>query len=497
MKKGVIDYLEATAEKYPQKKAFIDSETEICYSDFVEKAKRIGSCLEEKQKVAILVDKSINCLIAMFGSAYSNACYTVLDIRSPIKRISTILSKFQPDRIIVDESSRSFAESNGLDNYIILEDAIKEEIQYKKLSSIKKKMVDTDPIYVLFTSGSTGTPKGTVVCHRSVIDYTIAVCDTFDINHQIIWGSQTPFYFSMSVLDVFSTVFAGATLCIIPKLYFSFPEMLIDYLNSHKINSIYWVPTAFSIIADLDVFSECKPGFLKTILFAGEVMPVKKLNYWRNHLPDCLYANLYGPTEITDTCTYYIVDRIFSDCETLPIGKPFDNCDVLVINDNNELVSGPDDGEGELFVRGSFLGLGYYNDPEKTEAAFIQNPLNKNYPELLYRTGDLVCYNEQGELLYKGRKDFQIKHMGHRIELGEIEASASSVHGVSQTACLYNETLRHIVLFYSGFVTEEKMNCHLKTAVPIYMMPQEIKKIDAFPINRNGKIDRIKLKEML
>lgn len=497
MKKGVIDYLEATAEKFPNKKAFVDSETEICYSDFVVKARIVGSCLKEKQRVAIFIDKSINCLIAMFGSAYSNACYSVLDIRSPKKRINTILSKFRPDCIIVDKSSQSIAESNNFDNIFTLEDALNEKVQNRKLLDIRERMVDTDPLYVLFTSGSTGEPKGTVVCHRSVIDYTNAICETFDINHQTIWGSQTPFYFSMSVLDVFSTIVTGATLCLIPKLYFSFPELLIDYLNSQMVNSIYWVPTAFGIIADFDAFSECKPLYFKTILFAGEVMPVKKLNYWKKHLPKCLYANLYGPTEITDTCTYYIVNREFSDCETLPIGNSFDNCDVFVINEHDELVSSPEDGEGELYVRGSFLGLGYYNDSEKTNAVYVQNPLNKYYPEIVYRTGDLVCYNEHYELLYKGRKDFQIKHMGHRIELGEIEASALSMEGISQVACIYNENERHIVLFYSGFETEEKMISHLKTTVPVYMMPQEIKRIDTFPINRNGKIDRIKLKELL
>ena len=148
-------------------------------------------------------------------------------------------------------------------------------------------------------------------------------------------------------------------------------------------------------------------------------MPNKQLNIWRKALPEALYANLYGPTEITDACTFFIVDRPMEDNEPLPIGIPCRNTDILVLNDKNELVIGEE--KGELCVRGSSLALGYYNNPEKTASSFVQNPLNSHYPELIYRTGDIVKYNENRELIYLCRKDFQIKHMGHRIEIGEIE----------------------------------------------------------------------------
>ena len=170
------------------------------------------------------------------------------------------------------------------------------------------------------------------------------------------------------------------------------------------------------------------PQYLRTVLFAGEVMPVKHLNYWRKFLPDCTYANLFGPTETTDICTFYRVDRIFENDESLPIGKACDNCSVLLLTDDGrEALPGE---EGELIVRGSFLADGYYNDPEKTAAAFPQNPLNKAYPERVYRTGDIARLNEKGEFIYISRKDFQIKRSGYRIELGEIEAAVGSLDGV-------------------------------------------------------------------
>lgn len=300
----------------------------------------------------------------------------------------------------------------------------------------------------------------------------------------------------MSILDIFSTIVSGATFNIIPKMYFSFPVKLIEHLNTYKINTIYWVPSALSIVANLKTLDVIKPKYLKKILFAGEVMPTKQLNTWMEKLPDAMYANLYGPTEITDTCTYYIVNRKFKDEETLPIGIPFDNCDILILNEKNKLQEKNE--AGELCVRGSFLGMGYYNNPDKTNEVFVQNPLNKNYPELIYRTGDLVKYNEFGELIYFGRKDFQIKHMGYRIELGEIEANISAIDGILSCACVYDTTTSRIVLFYqSNTIDEETVSTEAKNRLVSYMRPNVIIKLDRMPFNANGKIDRVKLKGMV
>lgn len=501
MYKSVLDYLEMNTKKYPEKPVFVQNrggrKEEITYSQFVNSAKRVASSILEKQRIAIFIDKSINCLIAMCGINYSNSCYSIIDVQSPPDRVKNILSTFKPSLVLTDKKNFAKAQKFGFENIALLEDYVFRPINNEKLSSIQARMIDTDPMYVLFTSGSTGVPKGTVVCYRSVVDYAETVCRTFSINPETIWGSQTPFYFSMSILDVFTTIIAGATLNIIPKGKFSFPIELMEYLDENRINAIYWVPTALNMVANIDTFSEYKPKYLQKVLFAGEVMPVKPLNYWIKNLSGVLFANLYGPTEITDTCTYYIVNRKFEDSESLPIGIPFDNCDVLVIDDENHLINKSDEGQGELYVRGSFLGLGYYGNAEKTAAAFIQNPLNSAYPELLYRTGDLVEYNNYGELVYKGRKDHQIKHLGHRIELGEIEAVASSVEGIDAVCCLYEQEKQNIVLFYVGSISENDLSTLMHKALLSYMIPQRYLKLSALPINLNGKIDRIKLKENL
>ena len=497
MKKNILQYLECNAIQYPDKTIFASENTAVSYAEFTASAKKVGSSLLKKSlhkaNIAVFVDKSVSCLLAMMGVVYAGSCYTVIDVQSPTDRINTILDTFHPSCILTDKKNVTKCSKITGIMTLTLEQMLEEEADEALLSMARKVQVDTDPLYVLFTSGSTGIPKGSVICHRSVIDYAETICKTFNIDETTVWGSQTPFYFSMSILDVFSTICAGATLYIIPKMYFSFPVLLIEFLNEKKINSIYWVPTAMNIVADFDTFSEAVPNYLTKVLFAGEVMPVKQLNYWMDHLPKVLFANLFGPTEITDTCTYYIVNRRFNNNESLPIGIPFDNCDVLVLNEDYQLVRKPEDGRGELFVRGSFLGMGYYNNSQKTAEAFVQNPLNTAYPELLYKTGDIVAYNEYGELIYFGRKDHQIKHLGHRIELGEIETAVSSIEGVTRACCVYDNTQLRIVLFYSGNAEPDNVLDRVKTAVPKYMVPQEAIKLNALPMNMNGKIDRVKL----
>lgn len=235
---------------------------------------------------------------------------------------------------------------------------------------------------------------------------------------------------------------------------------------------------------------------LKNILFCGEVMPNKQLNQWRREYPDALYGNLYGPTEITDVCAAYIVDRDFRDDETLPIGKACRNTEIFLLDADDRLITEPDI-PGELCVRGTCLAYGYYNNPEKTRSAFVQNPLNHAYPEKIYRTGDLAKFNELGELVYICRKDYQIKHMGHRIELGEIETAASSMPGINQNCCVYDERHHRIVMYYTGDIDAKKLAEGMKTLLPDYMVPGRFILLNSMPLNLNGKIDRVLLTKEL
>lgn len=500
MKKNILEVLEQTEKIYSEKVAFADKNKSITYKELVEKSQKIATSISKTNKtnrpIAIFIDKSIECLEAMFGVLYSGNFYTILDVKSPRERINLILNTLEPIAIITDAKNEKKAKELGIDKELfVYEEIVNTQINSEKLLSIRNKSIDTDPAYVLFTSGSTGIPKGTVVSHRAVITYTNWVIETFDITADTTWGSQTPFYFSMSITDVFSTIFSGATLYIIPKMYFSFPVKLLEFINENKINSIYWVPSALSIVANFKALDEIEVTTLKKVLFAGEVMPTKQLNCWMEKLPDVMFANLFGPTETTDICTYYVIDRKFDNEENLPIGKACNNCDVMVIKDDGTLAQ--ENEEGELCVRGSFLAMGYYGNPEKTASVFVQNPLNKQYPEIIYKTGDIVKYNEKGELIYLSRKDFQIKHMGYRIELGEIETAINNIDGVISCACVYDKENSKIVLFYQGESIDDKkvLNEAIKK-LPNYMVPNKIIKLDRMPHNANGKIDRKNLKDI-
>lgn len=493
--KNILEYLEESSKLYFTKVAFTDDKREMTYGECLECSQKIGSHLlslhKKRQPIAVLMDKNVESLSSFFGVAYSGNFYVVIDSFMPKDRIETIFETLNPIALISDYAHQELAHSLHETVYFY-EDMMKTEVNCEELMKVRKQMIDTDPLYALFTSGSTGVPKGAVLSHRNVINYASWYKETFDINEETQFGSQTPFYFSMSVSDVYSTVMAGATLHILPKTLFSFPIKLIEYMNEKKVNTIYWVPSALCIVANLKVLDYLMLEHVNKVLFAGEVMPTKQLNYWRRKLPKAMYANLFGPTETTDICTYYIVNREFNDDEVLPIGKACDNCDVFLLDENDQEVT--DDREGELCVRGSFLALGYYYNDEKTKEAFVQNPLNKAYPEMIYRTGDLVKYNERGELIYITRKDFQIKHMGYRIELGEIEAVVNSLEKIQSCAVVFDEVKDKIVLIYTGKIDDKGIMEGVSDKIPHYMYPNVIVKVKLMPYNQNGKIDRKWLK---
>lgn len=501
MKKNILQYLERNAIEYPDKLAYSDLDAGYTWSKLYESSRHVGSYVADKLEygsaVLVYMKKSADCFPAFFGAVYGGCFFVPIDDRMPADRINIIIGIVNPGLVIYDDKTKKNIDKLNCDcakEHVssVLEYPVSEEA----LDRIRDKMIDTDPLYVLFTSGSTGIPKGVVVCHRSVIDYAEWVCDRFSLSSDTIFGNQTPFYFSMSVLDIYSNLCAGSTLYIIPKMLFSFPVRLIEVLNDKKINTIYWVPSALSIVANLGTFEEICPKYLKTILFAGEVMPTKQLNIWRKNIPDAIYANLFGPTEITDIGIYYILDREFSDDEPIPIGYACDNVDMLVIAEDGKIITSDNPNAlGELYIRGSFLAHGYYKNPAKTAEAFVQNPVNDNYPELVYKTGDLVYYNTRGELVYSSRKDFQIKHMGNRIELGEIEAALSAQDGVDVCCCLYDSQNDFIVAVFSGNAQEENLRENMGQKVPTYMLPNVYMKLDNIPLNANGKIDRLYLKK--
>ncbi len=495
---NVLEYLEESAEKYPDKVAFEDKEKSLTFKELLNISKAVGSYISTKNRthspIIVFMEKSADNIAGFMGVLYSGNFYCPIDTHMPEARIKVIIDTLNPIAILSDLANKEKVEGLHFRGEIIIYEEIKqEEIFDEKISLIKKKILDTDPAYVLFTSGSTGIPKGVLINHRSIIDFTDWMCDKFHIESTDNFGNQSPFFFDLSIGDLYCTLKKGCTNYIIPKELFTFPVELLRFLNDKKINIIFWVPSALCVVANLRALNKVKLRWIDRVLFCGEVMPNKQLNIWRKALPEAMFVNLYGPCEATDASTYYIVDREFEDDDPLPIGVPCENTDILVLNEDNRIVK--KDEIGELCIRGSGLAMGYYNNSERTEEAFVQNPLNLTYPEIIYRTGDLVKYNEYGELMYVSRKDFQIKHMGHRIELGEIETAVSSIKEIEIGVCIHDNVKDQIILFLIGKeVNDKKVKDILRTKLQEYMIPNRIIHLEELPYNANGKIDRKKLK---
>jgi amino acid adenylation domain-containing protein len=502
MRTNLIEYLELTVIKQKNKTAVIDGDRDISFSELVKRSRIIASAIIGKRDclnrpIAVYLSKSIEAVYADIAITYSGNIYMNLDYKTPQERIKNILALIQPEFIITNTKLlHNIVPIVPVTTSIINIDDISGTVSLPRNVMIDRLsgLIDTDPYCIINTSGSTGTPKGVVLNHKSFFDFLDWSFETFELGETEIIGSLSPLVFDIYSFELCMLMAKGSTIVLIPDALAAFPVKILDLIQKHNTNFIFWVPTIMVNIANMDLLSKVSLHSLDMVWFAGEVFPTKQFKYWKKYLPKTKFVNLYGPIEITLDCTYYIVDRELKDEEPIPIGFPCRNTDILILDSNNK--SAKIHQEGELCVRGSSLALGYYNNPEKTAAVFVQNPLNNSYPELIYRTGDLVHRNEKGEIIFKGRKDSLIKHMGYRIELGEIEHVINNVLKLVENCCaVYNFNKKEITLFFETKkeISISTMPQAIGKVLPKYMIPKVFVKMDQMPRNINGKIDRLKL----
>lgn len=504
MKINLIDVYEETQRNNSSKKAVIYKENSLTFGELTKLAKLLAQYIAnnldgvDNKPIAVFMPKEINIVVADLGIMYSCNPFMNLDVKTPLERIENIVTRIQPAAII---TNLKYAEKiSAIDTKVIIIEEILADttIEYDEEFMLcrRRNIIDTDPLCLINTSGSTGTPKGVVLNHRSFFDFMDWAVETFGFNGTEIMGSLSPVVFDIFDFELCMMMLRGSSIVLLDASLASFPARLLQMLEIHKVSFIFWVPSIMVNIANMGLLDKISLPSLKMIWFAGEVFPTKQFLSWFDRFPHATFVNMYGPIEITLDCTFYIVDKRPEETKPLPIGIPCHNTDILILNEENKKCKVGE--EGELCVRGTSLAMGYYNNPEKTAMAFTQNPLNNSYPELIYRTGDMVELDEDGLIQFKGRKDSLIKHMGYRIELGEIEhVIINDLKLVEYCCAVYKYQQKEIVIYYEK---EEEIDIAefrkaLSEVFPAYMIPSVFERMDLLPRNTNGKIDRLKLKE--
>lgn len=522
---NLLSYLYTTAVKHPDKPAFLSETSALTFSELKSKSEIIGSFIANKniysEPVIVFMEKSPEEVSALQGVICSGNYYVALDLEMTDTRLSHIIEITESKLMICDKHTKSKAESLGFKGKIYnYDEIITGKIAHEVLLNIYQKIKDTNPVYIVFTSGSTGVPKGVMASHRNVIDYIEGLGEILECDENTVFGNQAPLYLDACLKDIYTTLKYGATTYFIPKKLFMAPVKLIEYLNENKINTICFVASALTIFTKLSAFEYTKPDYLRVIAFGGEVFPLSHFKQWKEACPNAKFINLYGATECTGMSSYYIVDDVERLENGIPIGKPLANTEILLLDEEgrpivkllqgteissidkegNPTVKQPADTKifrqdenglrGEICIGGTGLALGYYKNVEKTKEKFVNNPLNEGMSKLIYKTGDIGYYGEDGEIYFVGRKDNQIKHRGYRIELEEIEACGNEISGVERGACHYDNDKEVIFFFYEGSIEPDKVKEYFRNKLTGYMVPGKIVKLAKIPVMPGGKIDR-------
>ena len=497
MDTSVLDRLDRAVRLYADKTMLKDPAGELSFAQFDGIAKRIATGLAAfvaaGSPVAVMSGRHVMTPALYLGVVRAGCFYAPIDGDMPIARLNRILSVINAPVLLTDRDHLATAQSLDFDGELLVaEDLLNAVIDEALIAERAATLTNVSPLYVIFTSGSTGKPKGVITSHLSLMTYIDSVAKVLRIDDTDILGNQSPLDYIAAIRDIYLPISYGAQTFIIPKNEFAIPTALFETLNREKVTTLCWSVAGVELPAKLGAFDEGKPEYLKKLCFSGSVIASKYLRIWQDALPDVFYVNQYGPTEATASCTYYIVPDKVEDDTILPIGKPYDNYRILLLNEDDTLT--PDGEIGQICVGGPIVALGYYGNSEMTQKSFVQNPLNPNFREIIYKTGDLGRWSEDGNLMFHGRMDRQIKHMGHRIELGEIEETAKAVEGVDDCCALYHKEKENLYLFYVGQATPRDITLYFRSAMPAFMVPRKLVNLDELPHLPNGKTDMQTLK---
>jgi len=455
--------------------------------------------IEKNDVIAILNNKSNTSYAIMVACLKIGAIYTNLDPKSPEERFEKMLGICQPKLKFYFEDQKLLDEgSDGAINYESQDFLNHIQNQQDTLPLVNIRVKGSDPAYIMFTSGSTGFPKGVVISHQNILNFIKWAKNTYDVTCNDVFTNINPMHFDNSVFDFYSSLFNGAALVPVGDNLTRNPKRMIEALN--KVSPTIWfsVPSMLVFVLNMRALTKEDVPSLRTVTFGGEGFPKNQLrklwSFWGNRVR---FVNVYGPTECTCICSSYEVsEKDLEDDDLLPLGPIAPNFYAVVLDENeNQVKVGS---IGELGIGGENVGIGYYNNPEKTVHAFVVDPTVKSAEMIIYKSGDLVKQNAEGMLFFAGRKDNQIKKMGYRIELEEIENALNSLNGVFESAVIYVDNQKYrskIIAFVKSEIDAKELKEKLKKKLPLYMIPDAYHYVDALPKNQNGKINRIALKK--
>lgn len=488
---------ERVAAEYPGETAlWLSRDSTISYAELNKLANRIARLLSLKgvsaeDVVCISGRKTIPTFAFVIACLKLGAVYAVLDPHSPTERLRKILSTCGP-RIIVGE--QEFIEQvSSLGFEVLVKDPELTEFDDGNLAE-SQSITGSNPAYIMFTSGSTGFPKGAVMTHTNVLNLIEWAGETFEITPDDILTNVNPLYFDNSVFDLYSALFNGARLVPFSKEETRDPKLLVDKVDAAGCTLWFSVPSLLIFLQTMRATDGKHLRSIRRFIFGGEGYPKAKLKGLYDAYPEARLFNVYGPTECTCICSCHeLVPEDFDDLQGLPrLGRTAKNFGFLILDEEGRQVEVNE--TGELCLLGPNVGRGYYNDSERTANSFVQNPCNEHFDEVIYKTGDLVRLDTNGDLYIQGRKDNQIKHMGYRIELEEIEAALNCLNYVSEATVLHtsvNGLSRIIaVVAASEELDGERIRTDLKKIIPDYMIPSVFHREDVLPKNPNGKVDR-------
>lgn len=495
--------LEDSARRYPENTALVDGDRRLSYRQLDQQANQLAHLLVENgvsrgDRVAIYLDKSLESVVAVYGVMKAGAAYVPFDPDAPVARLAYIAGNCAIRCLLTGsekvEQIRAILEAGGGFETIVLNGQARDaRLDASATNRLASEIIDQDLAYILYTSGSTGDPKGVMLTHRNALAFIAWAAMEFEISPQDRLSSHAPLHFDLSVFDLYVAAYAGAAVVLVPAKASLFPNQIVGFIQDYGITVWYSVPSILSLVTLRGGLAKTSLPSLRTILFAGEVFPVKYLRQLMSLVSHARFANLYGPTE-TNVCTWFEVPRLDDGVtEPIPIGKAVDNDFVFAVREDGALAA---PGEiGELYVRGATVMRGYWGDPERTARSLVPDPVGSALVDPVYRTGDLVEALGDGNYRYVGRRDAQIKSRGYRIELGDVEAAINLHPGVVECAVLAvaDELVTNRLIAYVTVrdnSTEADLVRFCGERLPRYMIPESFGLLAELPKTSTGKIDR-------